>query len=160
MTFTCPLVQFLWSSALTCTIWTSCSTNFPFCYWGGIIWCASLYIKTFLTISSLIWSFAVGRGAGHWCPLSYLFYNLIFFLILLWAVHHREGDEPVQMVSWLLQISRKTSQGGWVAWTGCVCLWQAVAVGAVSIVLDVMVLSLYFPSSYRECYSTVLLSCM
>jgi hypothetical protein len=69
-------------------------------------------METFLTLLSVIWSFVVGRGAGHWCPLSYLFYNLIFFLILLWAVHHREGDEPMQMVSWLLQISDETLQAG------------------------------------------------
>jgi hypothetical protein len=55
---------------------------------------------------------------------------------------------------------RKTSQREWVAWTDSVCLWQAVAVGAVSIVLDVMVLSLNFPNSYREYCITVLLSCM
>ncbi|XP_023701827.1 type-1 angiotensin II receptor-associated protein isoform X2 [Cryptotermes secundus] len=62
----------------------------------------------------------VNMGLGHWCPLSYLFYNLLFFLILLWAVHHKESDEPMQM---------------------------AVAVNAVCLVLDVMVISLYFPRS-------------
>lgn len=43
-----------------------------------------------------------------------------------------------------------------MASTGCVCLWQAVAVSAVSIILDVMVLSLYFPGSYSSEYSVVL----
>lgn len=57
-------------------------------------------------------------GAGRWCPESYLFYNLIFFLILLWTVHNKESDEPTQM---------------------------AVAVNAVSIVLDVLVIAMYFP---------------
>lgn len=59
-------------------------------------------------------------AAGHWCPISYLFYNLIFFVILLWAVHNKEGDEPTQM---------------------------AVAVSAVSIVLDVLVIAMYFPDT-------------
>ncbi|PNF39591.1 hypothetical protein B7P43_G11047 [Cryptotermes secundus] len=65
----------------------------------------------------------VNMGLGHWCPLSYLFYNLLFFLILLWAVHHKESDEPMQM---------------------------AVAVNAVCLVLDVMVISLYFPRSNEQ----------
>ncbi|XP_069675912.1 type-1 angiotensin II receptor-associated protein isoform X2 [Periplaneta americana] len=60
---------------------------------------------------------------GHWCPMSYLFYNLMFFMILLWAIHHKEGDEPMQM---------------------------AVAVSALSIFLDVIVISMYFPDSYRS----------
>jgi hypothetical protein len=34
-----------------------------------------------------------------------MFYNLLLFLILLWAVHNKESDEPMQMVSWLLHIS-------------------------------------------------------
>jgi hypothetical protein len=59
-------------------------------------------------------------GAGHWCPVSYLFYNLIFFLILLWTVHNKESDDPTQM---------------------------AVAVNAVSIVLDVLVIAMYFPDT-------------
>jgi len=59
-------------------------------------------------------------AAGHWCPVSYLFYNLIFFLLILWAIHNKESDEPTQM---------------------------AVAVNAVSIVLDVLVIAMYFPDT-------------
>lgn len=75
---------------------------------------ASAPIKVVFLVHFILTSWA----AGHWCPVSYLFYNLIFFLILLWAVHNKEGDEPTQM---------------------------AVAVSATSIVLDVMVIAMYFP---------------
>jgi hypothetical protein len=34
--------------------------------------------------------------------MSYLFYNQVFFLILLWTVYRKEAYEPAQMVSLLL----------------------------------------------------------
>jgi len=36
---------------------------------------------------------------GTWCPKSVLFYNLLFFICILWAVHSIESDEPLQFVS-------------------------------------------------------------
>jgi len=77
---------------------------------------ASAPIKVVFLVHFVLTAWA----AGHWCPVSYLFYNLIFFVILLWAVHNKESDEPTQM---------------------------AVAVCAVSIVLDVMVIAMYFPDT-------------
>lgn len=36
---------------------------------------------------------------GNWCPKSVIFYNLLFFVCMLWAVHNAESDEPLQFVS-------------------------------------------------------------
>ncbi|XP_043785740.1 uncharacterized protein LOC122711236 [Apis laboriosa] len=33
---------------------------------------------------------------GHWCPKSVMFYNFLFFVCLLWAIHNIESDEPLQ----------------------------------------------------------------
>jgi len=77
---------------------------------------ASVPLKVVFVVHFILTAWA----AGHWCPASYLFYNLIFFVILLWAVHNKENDEPMQL---------------------------AVAVNAVSIVLDVLVIAMYFPES-------------
>lgn len=37
---------------------------------------------------------------GNWCPKSVLFYNLLFFVCIFWAVHNIESDEPLQFVSY------------------------------------------------------------
>ncbi|KYN33533.1 hypothetical protein ALC56_12245 [Trachymyrmex septentrionalis] len=36
---------------------------------------------------------------GTWCPKSVLFYNLLFFVCIFWAVHNVESDEPLQFVN-------------------------------------------------------------
>lgn len=61
-------------------------------------------------------------GLGKWCPLSYFFYNALFFMLLFWTMHSKEAEEPIQM---------------------------AVAVNAASIILDILVIALYFPEYYR-----------
>ncbi|XP_018350453.1 PREDICTED: uncharacterized protein LOC108753411 [Trachymyrmex septentrionalis] len=35
---------------------------------------------------------------GTWCPKSVLFYNLLFFVCIFWAVHNVESDEPLQFL--------------------------------------------------------------
>ncbi|XP_011301735.1 uncharacterized protein [Fopius arisanus] len=60
---------------------------------------------------------------GHWCPQSALFYNLLFFVCLMWAVHNIESDEPLQF---------------------------ALCVNVLSIFLDVVTLSMYFPQNWAS----------
>ncbi|XP_066596213.1 uncharacterized protein [Prorops nasuta] len=55
---------------------------------------------------------------GDWCPQSAVFYNLLFFICLLWAMHHVESDEPLQM---------------------------ALLINVLSILFDVISLSICFP---------------
>jgi len=86
---------------------------------GGMV-DLSIIASAPLKVVFLVHLILTAWAAGHWCPVSYLFYNLIFFLILLWAVHNKESDEPAQM---------------------------AVAVSTVSIVLDVLVIAMYFPDN-------------
>ncbi|KAK2589092.1 hypothetical protein KPH14_001920 [Odynerus spinipes] len=57
---------------------------------------------------------------GYWCPKSAMFYNLLFFICLLWAVHNVESDEPLQF---------------------------ALFINVLSIFLDIVTLSLYFPTN-------------
>ncbi|KAL6443731.1 hypothetical protein ACFW04_001667 [Cataglyphis niger] len=58
---------------------------------------------------------------GNWCPQSVLFYNLLFFVCILWAVHSNESDEPLQF---------------------------ALFINVISIFLDVVTLSVYYPSDF------------
>lgn len=55
---------------------------------------------------------------GYWSPDSYLFYNLLFFLILLWCIHNKESEDPVLL---------------------------GLVVNVFAILFDVIVLSVYFP---------------
>ncbi|XP_066996700.1 type-1 angiotensin II receptor-associated protein [Anabrus simplex] len=57
---------------------------------------------------------------GDWSTNSYLFYNLLFFITLLWAIHQREAQEPIEI---------------------------ALFIGVSSILLDIIVLTVRFPSS-------------
>ncbi|XP_070166585.1 type-1 angiotensin II receptor-associated protein isoform X2 [Polyergus mexicanus] len=58
---------------------------------------------------------------GSWCPQSVLFYNSLFFVCILWAVHSIESDEPLQF---------------------------ALFINVLSIFLDVVTLSVYYPSDF------------
>ena len=58
---------------------------------------------------------------GVWCPKSVLFYNTLFFICLLWAIHNIESDEPLQF---------------------------ALFINVVSIFFDVVTLAVYFPTTY------------
>ncbi|XP_012268415.2 uncharacterized protein LOC105693212 [Athalia rosae] len=58
---------------------------------------------------------------GKWCPQSIVFYNLIFFICLLWAIHNLESDEPIQF---------------------------ALFVNVASIFFDIITLSVYFSDAY------------
>lgn len=46
---------------------------------------------------------------GSWCPQSVLFYNLLFFVCILWAIHSIESDEPLQFVSYYRLRKKKNS---------------------------------------------------
>ncbi|KZC05627.1 hypothetical protein WN55_04567, partial [Dufourea novaeangliae] len=56
---------------------------------------------------------------GNWCPKSVMFYNFLFFICLLWAIHHIESDEPLQF---------------------------ALFINVISIFFDVVTLAVYFPT--------------
>lgn len=58
---------------------------------------------------------------GHWCPRSVMFYNFLFFVCLLWAIHNIESDEPLQF---------------------------ALFINVLSIFFDIVTLAVYFPSMY------------
>jgi len=57
---------------------------------------------------------------GYWSPDSYLFYNTIFIVCLLWSMYAKDDPEPLQM---------------------------AVGINLLAIFLDIVVLAGYFPSS-------------
>ncbi|XP_046688094.1 uncharacterized protein LOC124373802 isoform X1 [Homalodisca vitripennis] len=54
---------------------------------------------------------------GHWSPDSYLFYNLLFLLTLLWSLHCKDRVEPLQM---------------------------AIVIDGVSVPLDIISMALYW----------------
>ncbi|GLH07548.1 Protein of unknown function [Gryllus bimaculatus] len=55
---------------------------------------------------------------GTWSPNSYFFYNLLFFLTLMWAIQCKDSVEPVEM---------------------------ALFIGVASIILDIIVITVCFP---------------
>lgn len=60
---------------------------------------------------------------GDWCPKSVLFYNLLFFVCIFWAVHNTESDEPLQF---------------------------ALFINVLCIFLDVVTLAVYYPSEHSS----------
>jgi len=58
---------------------------------------------------------------GHWSPDSYLFYNLIFILCLMWGIHCKDREEPIQL---------------------------AMIIDGVSVVLDIFAIGMNSPSVY------------
>uniref|UniRef100_A0A1B6DAE5 Type-1 angiotensin II receptor-associated protein n=1 Tax=Clastoptera arizonana TaxID=38151 RepID=A0A1B6DAE5_9HEMI len=55
---------------------------------------------------------------GSWSPDSYLFYNLIFILSMLWSIHEKDRVEPLQV---------------------------AMAIDIFSIIADIIIITNYFP---------------
>ncbi|XP_034239165.1 uncharacterized protein LOC117644083 [Thrips palmi] len=60
---------------------------------------------------------------GYWSPDSFLFYNALFILSILWSIHNKESDEPLQI---------------------------SVIINVISILFDVIVLATYFPRSFSS----------
>ncbi|XP_059486752.1 type-1 angiotensin II receptor-associated protein isoform X2 [Neocloeon triangulifer] len=56
---------------------------------------------------------------GIWSPDSYLFYNTFFLLTLLWGIHSADAEDPIQL---------------------------SLCINILSIVLDIIVLSIYYPT--------------
>ncbi|XP_076293359.1 uncharacterized protein LOC143215262 isoform X2 [Lasioglossum baleicum] len=52
-----------------------------------------------------------------------MFYNFLFFICILWAIHHIESDEPLQF---------------------------ALFINVLSIFFDVITLAIYFPTTYAS----------
>ncbi|XP_011701977.1 PREDICTED: uncharacterized protein LOC105458398 [Wasmannia auropunctata] len=72
-------------------------------------------LKLIFTIHLILVTWAM---QGGWCPKSVLFYNLLFFVCIFWAVRDVESDEPLQF---------------------------ALFINVISIVLDVITLAIYNP---------------
>ncbi|XP_032683644.1 type-1 angiotensin II receptor-associated protein isoform X1 [Odontomachus brunneus] len=74
-------------------------------------------LKVIFTIHLILVTWSI---QGGWCPKSVMFYNLLFFVCILWAVHNTESDEPLQF---------------------------ALFINVLSMFFDVITLSVYYPSS-------------
>lgn len=60
---------------------------------------------------------------GSWSPDSYFFYNLLFFITLMWAIQCKDSVEPVEM---------------------------ALFIGVSSIILDIIVITVCFPYDHSS----------
>ena len=40
-----------------------------------------------------------GRNDGIWLPLTYIFYNIVFFQVGIWTLQDKDGVLPVAVVS-------------------------------------------------------------
>ncbi|KAK4874523.1 hypothetical protein RN001_013883 [Aquatica leii] len=58
---------------------------------------------------------------GYWAPSSYLFYNFVLIIVLLWAIHKNDSDEPLQL-----------------------CIF----INGMSVILDIIIISMRFPDSH------------
>ncbi|XP_076032923.1 type-1 angiotensin II receptor-associated protein-like isoform X2 [Oratosquilla oratoria] len=72
--------------------------------------CAIFFVH--LTLS--VWA-----GQALWMPTSYLFYNFVFLMTLLWCLHHKDSEEPPFM---------------------------ALCVNLICIILDVVSLAIFWPT--------------
>lgn len=82
-----------------------------------------------LKIIFAIHFFLVSWGLqGFWFSRSMMFYNVLFFMCLLWAIHNIETDEPLQF---------------------------ALFINVLSILFDVVALVVYFPSGTYEKFCAV-----
>ncbi|XP_043279189.1 uncharacterized protein [Venturia canescens] len=78
---------------------------------------ANYPLKVIFTIHLILTTWGM---QGFWCPKSVMFYNLLFFICLLWAIHNIESDEPLQF---------------------------ALFINVLSILFDVVTLAVSFPSA-------------
>ncbi|XP_048267910.1 uncharacterized protein LOC126923693 [Bombus affinis] len=84
-----------------------------------LVTCTAIYGMSYLYYIVKRW---ISRSIqGHWCPRSVMFYNFLFFVCLLWAIHNIESDEPLQF---------------------------ALFINVLSIFFDIVTLAVYFPSMY------------
>ncbi|CAH1116043.1 unnamed protein product [Phaedon cochleariae] len=60
---------------------------------------------------------------GHWNSLAYLFYNSLLIFLLVWSIYHDQSHEPIQL---------------------------AIVVNGCSIILDILLLILDFPTGQNE----------
>ncbi|XP_075223663.1 type-1 angiotensin II receptor-associated protein isoform X2 [Lycorma delicatula] len=58
---------------------------------------------------------------GQWSPDSYLFYNFFFLLSLMWGMHLKDSEEPLQF---------------------------AISINGISILLDLFTLLIFYPSPF------------
>lgn len=59
-----------------------------------------------------------------WAPQAYLYYNLIYLMMLAWAIHHKDSEEPVFM---------------------------ALAINLGTILMDIVTLGMHFPRQFTFC---------
>lgn len=49
-------------------------------------------------------SLLVNAMMGRWLPPAYLFYNVLFMVALMWAIHSRESVDAIHTVSYFWNI--------------------------------------------------------
>lgn len=61
----------------------------------------------FQLIGFVHFSLLVNALMGHWLPPAYLFYNVLFMVTLMWAIHCRESVDAIHIVSYFISIRTK-----------------------------------------------------
>lgn len=72
-----------------------------------------LKVTFFAHLTLTVWAIQ-----GSWLPISYVYYNTFFLLLLLWGTHKKESDEPISM---------------------------ALLLNVLSIILDIITIAVYSP---------------
>lgn len=78
-------------------------------------------LKAIFLIHMLLTVWPLQEG---WAPQAYLYYNLVYLLTLIWAIHHKDSEEPVFM---------------------------ALAINLGTILMDIVTLGMHFPSQFTFC---------
>ncbi|KAH9376920.1 hypothetical protein HPB48_002765 [Haemaphysalis longicornis] len=77
-------------------------------------------LKAIFLIHMLLTVWPLQEG---WAPQAYLYYNLIYLLTLIWAIHHKDSEEPVFMAT----------------------------INLGTILMDIVTLGMHFPSQFTFC---------
>ncbi|KAF5293747.1 hypothetical protein FQA39_LY03232 [Lamprigera yunnana] len=78
----------------------------------------NFHLKVVFIIHFILTSMA---GIGYWTPPSYVFYNFVLIIVLLWSIHRSDTAEPLQF---------------------------SIFINGTSIILDVLTLTMRFPDSH------------
>lgn len=82
---------------------------------------------------------------GRWLPPAYLFYNVLFMVTLMWAVHSRESVDAIHTVSYFRNIFVNKILIGFL---------KAAAINFSSFFFDLVIIISFFPD-FGGIWSTV-----
>lgn len=82
-------------NAMSMIIIKSCIAYINFVHACNLIF----FFRTFQVIAFVHFSLLVNALLGYWLPQAYVFYNILFMISLLWAIHCRESTDAIQTVS-------------------------------------------------------------